>query len=259
MNIPKKSLGQHWLKDTEALEAIAEAAELKRTDTILEIGPGLGTLTKYLTNQASHIVAVEYDEQLAESLSERVQANNLQIIQQDILKFDLSSLPAAYKVVANIPYYLTSNLLRTLSESNNPPEMMVLLVQQEVAERICAGPGQMSLLAVSVQLYYSCQLGIHVPADKFDPPPKVDSQVVILRRHIKPLFPSLDTDKFFRIVKAGFAERRKKLRSSLAGGLNVPKAEVDVLLQKAGINGDLRAQNLGLEDWHKIYAATSEG
>ena len=252
-NKPKKSLGQHWLHDPQALEAIVEAAEIKPTDTVLEIGPGLGTLTQYLEGQAQHVVAVEFDSMLAAGLKARVSAANLQVVQADILEFDLTDLPAAYKVVANIPYYLTSKLLRTLSESNNPPSVIVLLVQKEVAERVAASAGQLSLLAVSVQLYYSAQLGIIVPAEKFTPPPKVDSQVVILHRHAKPLFHSIDSQKFFRLVKAGYSEKRKKLRSSLSGGMGISKAEADALLSSAGIDGELRAQALSLDDWYKLY------
>ena len=251
-NIPKKSLGQHWLNDPTALEAITRAAEIKPSDIILEVGPGLGALTKYLTSQAKSVVAVEFDKALARKLARNKQ-DNLEVINQDILKFDLTQLPANYKVVANIPYYLTSNLLRILSESANPPATMVLLVQKEVAERICATPGDMSLLSVSAQLYYGCELGVIVPAEKFEPKPKVDSQVVILRWHKEQLFPVIDARKFFRIVKAGFSARRKKLRSSLAAGLRISKEEADQLLKTAGIDGNLRAQNLSLEDWHKLY------
>lgn len=253
MSLPKKSLGQHWLNDPLALEAITEMAEIHSSDTVLEIGPGLGSLTHYLVRQARHVVAVEFDKTLALTLPQKIGAQNLTVVQADILKFDLNSLPASYKVVANIPYYLTSNLLRVLSESNNPPHLMVLLVQKEVAERICAGPGQMSVLSVSVQLYYNCELGLVVPAEKFDPPPKVDSQTVILRYHAKPLFHDLDTQVFFRLVKAGFSSRRKKLRGSLAAGLHLSKDQADALLARAGIDGNLRAQNLSLDDWHKIY------
>ncbi len=253
MSEPKKSLGQHWLKDIEALEAIAEAAEIKPSDTVLEVGPGLGNLTHYLVRQARHVVAVEKDEELAKKLAKSFGGSALSVITADILQFDLNSLPSGYKVVANIPYYLTSNLLRTLSESLNPPAMMVLLVQQEVAERLCAVPGQMSVLAVSVQLYYTCELSVHVPADKFEPRPKVDSQVVVLRHHQKPLFKSLDNDKFFRIVKAGFGEKRKKLKSSLAGGLRLSRAEADALFKKAGVSPDVRAQELSLKDWYSLY------
>lgn len=252
MNPSKKSLGQHWLDDTETLEAIVEAAQIKPTDTILEIGPGLGSLTRYLVKQASHVIAVELDRELALKLPDQVKSKNLTVVQTDILQFDLSDLPANYKVVANIPYYLTSNLLRRLAESTNPPKLMVLLVQKEVAERIGARPGQMSVLAVSVQLYYQPELGTVVPKKLFTPPPKVDSQVVILTRHPKPTFKDLDSEKFFRLVKAGFSERRKKLRSSLSGGLDLSKDQADQLLKRAGINGDLRAQNLKLEDWYEI-------
>ncbi len=249
----KKSLGQHWLTDPVALEAIAEAAEIKKTDTVLEIGPGLGTLTRYLVDQAQHVIAVELDEELALKLPANVSSGNLRIVKEDILKFDFESLPASYKVVANIPYYLTSNLLRRLSQSPNPPTRMVLLVQKEVAERICATSGQMSILAVSVQLFYACQLGIEVPSAMFNPPPKVDSQVVILTRHQKPLFKTLDTKKFFRVVRAGFSEKRKKLRSSLSGGLSIPKEQADKLLISSNIDPNLRAQSLSLKEWYDIY------
>ncbi|MGA3150410.1 MAG: 16S rRNA (adenine(1518)-N(6)/adenine(1519)-N(6))-dimethyltransferase RsmA [Candidatus Saccharimonadales bacterium] len=253
MATAKKSLGQHWLTDVEALEAITEFAELQPSDTVLEIGPGLGSLTHRLVKQARHVIAVELDEELAAALPNRVPARNLQVVQANIMHFDLGNLLAGYKVVANIPYYLTSNLLRRLSESLNPPKLMVLLVQKEVAQRICARPGQMSLLAVSIQLYYRVELGIVVPRKLFNPAPKVDSRVVVLKRHAKPLFNTLDTKRFFRLVKAGFSARRKKLRSSLSAGLHISKEEVDNLLKKAGIDGNLRAQNLKLQDWHSIY------
>jgi 16S rRNA (adenine1518-N6/adenine1519-N6)-dimethyltransferase len=252
MQLPKKTLGQHWLTDKQALEAIVEAAEIKRTDTVLEIGPGLGHLTQYLVGQIEHVIAVELDEQLGRRLTERFAGQSFTLHTADILKFDLTQLPPAYKVVASIPYYLTSNLLRVLSELTNPPQMMALLVQKEVAERITAKPGQMSLLAVSVQLYYAAELGVVVPAELFEPPPKVDSQLVVLRRHPKPLFSDLDSPKFFRAVKAGFAERRKKLRSSLAGGLGISKERADYLLKRAQIDSSRRAQDLSLRDWFHL-------
>jgi 16S rRNA (adenine1518-N6/adenine1519-N6)-dimethyltransferase len=150
----KKSLGQHWLKDEASLTAICDAAELTQTDTVLEIGPGQGSLTSQLVRRAGKVIAVELDEYLASEIPFRVTDDNLEVVQGDILKFDLTQLPFGYKVVANIPYYLTSNLIRILSESPNPPSVMVLLVQKEVARRIAAKPGQMSLLSVSAQLYY---------------------------------------------------------------------------------------------------------
>jgi 16S rRNA (adenine1518-N6/adenine1519-N6)-dimethyltransferase len=252
---PKKSLGQHWLTDEVSIKAIAAAGELSKSDTVLEVGPGLGSLTRELVKTASSVIAVELDELLAEKLPSAVKADNLKLVKGSILEFDTTSLPQGYKVVANIPYYLTSNLLRVLSESPNPPARMVLLVQKEVAERVAAQPGQMSLLSVSVQLYYEPSLGLVVPSELFTPPPKIDSQVVILKLRPKPLFKDLDSKLYFRIVKAGFAGRRKKLRGSLAAGLGKSKTEADKLLDEAGISGDLRAQNLSLNDWHKLYIA----
>jgi len=252
---PKKSLGQHWLKDSSTLEAICELAELDNSDIVLEVGPGLGHLTNQLVKLADSVIAVEVDEALADNLRISSRGPNLEVIQQDILRFDLTQLPTGYKVVANIPYYLTSNLIRNLSESANPPVLMVLLVQKEVAERLAAAPGQMSLLSVSAQLYYRPELGPVVPADLFEPPPKVDSRVIVLRRRQPPPFGNLDAKLFFRVVKAGFSGRRKKLRGSLAAGLGIDKQQADLLLSKAGISGDLRAQNLDISDWHKLYTA----
>jgi 16S rRNA (adenine1518-N6/adenine1519-N6)-dimethyltransferase len=253
MELPNKSLGQHWLEDEQALRKISEAIDIAPSDTILEVGPGLGALTKYLVKRAKTVIAVEFDQELARRLPAIVPDSNLHVISEDILKFDLTRLPPDYKVAANIPYYLTSKLLRVLAESPNQPKSMVLLVQKEVAERVAARPGNMSVLGVSVQFYYEAKLADIVPAAAFYPPPKVDSQIVILHCREKPLFPGLDKQKFFKVVKAGFSEKRKKLRSSLSGGLGISKAEADELLNRADINPDLRAESLSLEQWHKIY------
>lgn len=253
--IAKKSLGQHWLDDEATLKSIVDAAKVEPNNTVLEIGPGLGSLTRYLVKKAKQVVAVELDSQLAVQLHDRVPAGNLQIREGNILEFDLSSLPAGYKVVANIPYYLTGNLLRSLTSSVNPPAKMVLLLQKEVAQRLAAGPGQMSLLAVSVQLHYRVELGQVVPASLFKPPPKVDSQITILELLSLPLLPDINTKLFFQIVRAGFSGRRKKLRSSLSAGLHLEKKQTDELLKKAGIDGNRRAQELSLQEWHKIYRA----
>lgn len=250
---PKKSLGQHWLHDEAALTAICDAADITSGNTVLEIGPGLGTLTEHLVKRAGKVIAVEFDEDLAAALPLRVKADNLEVVSTDILKYDFSRLPKGFKVVANIPYYLTSNLIRRLTESPNPFSIAVLLVQKEVAERVCAGPGATSLLSISAQLYCEVSLGEVVPASLFTPPPKVDSQILILKFRASPLFPDMDLVKFFMVVRAGFSERRKKLRSSLSGGLHITKEESDELLKSAGISGDLRAQNLSLEEWHRLY------
>jgi len=257
--IPKKALGQHWLTDEASLEAMCETAEAGAEDTVLEIGPGLGTLTELLVNQVKQVVAVEFDRQLASELPGRVQAANLEVITQDILSFDFTGLPPDYKVVANIPYYLTSNLIRVLSETPNRPTVAVLLVQKEVAQRVAAAPGDMSVLSVTAQYYWDVGTGYDVPAELFTPPPKVDSQILILQRRDTELFPGTDTKTFFRLVKAGFSERRKKLRSSLSGGLHISKVEAEVLLTGAGIDSDLRAQALSLKDWHALYKTYGRG
>ena len=256
MNLPEtnKSLGQHWLTDVEVLDGICELAGVSADDTVLEVGPGAGTLTDHLSKRAQKVIAVEYDTHLVPSLRKKYEGSNVDIIADDILRFDLRSMPAGYKVVANIPYYLTSNLVRTLLESENPPESITLLIQKEVAERIAAESGQMSVLAVSVQFYCQVEVGDVVPAAMFTPPPKVDSQVIKMTVRPEPLFKDVDSKKFFRLVKAGFSEKRKMLRSSLSGGLQIPKPEVEDLLAKAKINQNKRAQELSLQDWHQLYS-----
>jgi 16S rRNA (adenine1518-N6/adenine1519-N6)-dimethyltransferase len=244
----KKSLGQHWLRDEESLRAIVKAAKLSKDDTVLEIGPGLGTLTVHLVKEVQKVVSVELDGALASKLAVQVSAGNLVVLHHDIMRFDLSELPVNYKVVANIPYYITGNILRLFTETNSPPELMVLLVQKEVAERLAAKPGEMGVIAVAAQLDYEVKLGKVIEAEKFSPAPKVDSQVVIFKKRTKPLFKDLDKKSFMRLVKAGFSARRKKLRGSLSAGLGIEKTQADELLAKAKINGELRAQNLSLQD-----------
>ena len=251
----KKSLGQHWLDDEASLRAMCEAADVQPGDTVLEIGPGLGSLTKLLAARAGQVVAVEFDEKLARQLPDRVRAENLQIITQDILRFDFTTMPANYKIVANIPYYLTSHLIRVASETPNPPAIAALLVQQEVAWRVTAKPGSMSLLSVTAQFYWQASLGREVPAALFTPPPKVNSQILILKRHSAPLFEDVDTKAFFRLVKAGFAQRRKTLLNSLAGGLHLSRDEVLAICRTADIEPARRAQTLSLNDWHALYQA----
>jgi 16S rRNA (adenine1518-N6/adenine1519-N6)-dimethyltransferase len=257
MNEPwaKKSLGQHWLHDMATLEAMAE--DVQPGDTVLEIGPGTGTLTEVLLKKGAQVVAVEKDNELVSSLlnifADRLK--HLTLVNQSILEFDLTTLPPGYKVVANIPYYLTSNLIRVLSESTNPPVSAVLLVQKEVAERVVAAPGKMSLLSVSAQYYWEVTLGRDVPARLFTPPPKVDSQILKLNYRANPLFKDVNSKDFFRIVKAGFGERRKTLENSLSGGLRLSKDETKNILKKAGIDPGLRAQALSLEEWHNIHTS----
>lgn len=247
-----KSLGQHWLKDRDILAHIAECAELTPDDTVLEIGPGLGTLTSELLRRAKKVVAVEFDEQLARKLPAQFPGTSLEVIEQDILSFDLSELPAGYAVVANVPYYITSKIVQMLMTAQNKPRIAVLLVQKEVAQRLAAEPGQMSILAVSAQLFADVTLGDVVPARFFAPPPKVDSQVVILRTRQTPFLTNVSEKDFFTVVKAGFSAKRKKLRSSLSGGLKISKEQVEVLLKEADISPDVRAEALSLDDWVRL-------
>lgn len=247
-----KSLGQHWLRDREVLSHIADCADLTADDVVLEIGPGLGTLTSELLRRSHKVVAVEYDSELARKLPAQFPGKNLQVIHSDILKFNLSDLPVGYKVVANVPYYITSKIVQLLMTATNKPSIVVLLVQREVAERLAAKPGNMSILAISAQLFADVSLGDMVPARLFTPPPKVDSQVVIMTTRQTPFLIDIDEANFFRVVKAGFSSKRKKLRSSLAGGLTMSKMEVESLLERANISPDIRAEALGLDDWVRL-------
>ena len=249
---PKKSLGQHWLKDPDILADIAEAAELTSDDVVLEIGPGLGTLTSRLLARANSVIAVEFDADLARKLPGQFPGKKLTVVNQDILQFDLNQLPKNYKVVANVPYYITSKIVEKLMTAENKPSIAVLLVQKEVAERIAAEAGNMSVLSVSVQIFAEAELDIEVPRQFFTPPPKVDSQVVILRTRNNPLITPEDQRDFFRIVKAGFSAKRKKLRSSLSGGLGINKSVAEEFLKNAGISPDVRAEDLAIEDWRRL-------
>jgi 16S rRNA (adenine1518-N6/adenine1519-N6)-dimethyltransferase len=223
----------------------------------LEIGPGLGTLTSELLRRADSVLAVEFDQALARKLPGQFPGKNLEVVNQDILSFDLNRLPAGYKVAANVPYYITSKIVQLLMTADNKPSLAVLLVQKEVAERLAAAPGDMSILAISAQLYADVHLGDVVPAELFTPPPKVDSQVVVLRTREQPLFTDIAEKEYFRVVKAGFSAKRKKLRSSLSGGLGISKEDVATLLASADVSPDVRAEDLTLEQWYRLAKAAT--
>ena len=248
----KKELGQHWLRDRATLASIADEADITPGDTVLEIGPGLGTLTSELLRHGARVVAVEYDAELARKLPGQFPGKDLTVISDDILLFDLSSLPRGYKVVANVPYYITSKIVEKLVRSQNKPSSVVLLVQKEVAERIAAKPGDMSLLALSAQMFATARLGAFVPRALFTPPPKVDSQVVVLTFLDKPLIDPIDEKAFWRVAHAGFSSKRKKLRSSIAAGLGISKPQAEELLRHASINPDSRAEDLSIADWQRL-------
>jgi 16S rRNA (adenine1518-N6/adenine1519-N6)-dimethyltransferase len=242
---PDKSLGQNFLLD----------------DSALEIGAGLGSLTRYLAASARIVVAVELDSSLIPPLKQVVgQFHNVHVVEGDILALDPVQLilSSDYLVVANIPYYITSALIRHLLEAKLPPRRLVLTIQQEVARRICASPGEMSLLALSVQVYGQPNIVSHIPASAFYPPPKVDSAIIRIDLYPSPLIPAPLLDTFFLLIKAGFSQKRKTLRNALSGGLRLPPTRVETLLSSVEIDPRRRAETLSLAEWHRLTSILAE-
>ena len=250
--LAKKGLGQHWLKDQDSLVAICQAAQIKPDDQILEIGPGTGELTKVLIESGAQITALEFDQDLIESLQKKFADSNVAIVQGDIRTFDLTQLPKTYKIVANIPYYLTANLLRLLTDTTNKPDVAILLVQQEVAERVAKQPGQMSFISAAVQLNYEVSLGEVIKANMFTPPPKVDSQILILRKLSQPRFTDVDYLQLIRFMKVGFTQPRKTLANNLISGLQIDRSTIEGWLAKSQLKLTVRAQELSLDNWHDL-------
>jgi 16S rRNA (adenine1518-N6/adenine1519-N6)-dimethyltransferase len=250
-----KSLGQNFLSDPGVLRRIVEAAGLNKDSTVLEIGPGLGSLTRFLALAARRVVAVELDRKLLPILEEVVGPfGNVEVVQGDILALDPLRLMGAdgYSVVANIPYYITSAVIRHLLEASARPRRIVLTIQREVAGRICAGAGDLSLLALSVQVYGRPSIAMHIPAGAFYPPPKVDSSVVRIDLYEQPLVPVDQLEVFFRLTRAGFSQKRKTLRNALSGGLAWPTSRTEELLRAARIDPMRRAETLAIEEWQSL-------
>ncbi len=249
----KKSFGQNWLKDEHTLDTIIDSAEIAESDIALEIGPGLGFLTDKLLSSGARVIAVESDKDLIFPLQQKYKnEKNIQIINEDILKFNLNDIDKDYKVVANIPYYLTSALVRMLLESTNKPQSMVLLVQKEVAQRIVAIPGRMSILAFSVQYYAEPEIIADVSRELFEPIPSVDSSIIKFVIRDQPRFDA-DSKILFRIVKAGFSNKRKMLKNSLSSALHIDQSVVVDVLYKCQISKNSRAQELDFEQWQRLY------
>ena len=249
---PKKSLGQNFLVDPVALERIIQVAEIPPDSAVLEVGPGLGSLTRYLAQAARQVTAVELDDRFIPVLHEVLNGMpNVQIIHGDMLELNPAEIMGqdGYSVVANIPYYITSNLIRHLLEARIKPRRMVLTIQREVAERITAGPGDMSLLALSVQVYGKPMIAARIPAGSFYPPPNVDSSVVRVDLYPEPVIPSGQINTFFRLAKAGFGQKRKTLRNSLSAGLAWSGDQAACLLETAGIDPKRRAETLSMDEW----------
>lgn len=258
---PDKRLGQNFLVDESALGKIVEIAGISPEEAVLEVGPGLGGLTRLLAAQAHKVVAVELDERLIPILEQVLSAYpNVQIVQGDILALNPARLidTDQYKVVANIPYYITSALVRHLLEAGRHPSCLVLTVQREVAGRICASPGEMSLLALSVQVYGQPQIRLHIPAGAFYPSPKVDSAVLQVDIYPQPAIPSPLLGPFFRLAKAGFSQKRKTLGNALAASLAWPKSKTEAMLLAAGIDPRRRAETLSLVEWESLTRQFSD-
>jgi 16S rRNA (adenine1518-N6/adenine1519-N6)-dimethyltransferase len=256
---PKKSLGQNFLVNERAAAQIVAAAELEPIDVVLEVGPGLGALTRHLAARCRRVVAVELDQRLLPVLEYVLSdLHNVQLVHGDILELEPQTLLSpGYKVVANIPFYITSNLLRHLLEADIRPQLLVLTVQEEVARRIVAQPGDMSLLAVSVQVYGYPRIVNRLKAGAFYPRPKVDSAVVQidLRSEGRPAQEVPDLDLFFELARAGFGQRRKQLHNALAAGLQYPRSEIDAALAQAGIDPRRRAETLSVAEWVALARA----
>jgi 16S rRNA (adenine1518-N6/adenine1519-N6)-dimethyltransferase len=260
---PRKGLGQNFLVDPVAQARIVEAASLSPADVVVEVGAGLGFLTQLLAAEAGHVVAVELDAALAQILREQVAGlPNVQVIQDDVLRIDDFGFPhLGYKMVGNLPYYITSAVLRHFLARKPRPGLVVVTVQREVAERIVARPGDMSLLAISVQLYGEPHIVARIPAGAFYPPPQVDSAVVRVTVGEGPtvaLGAGVSEGEFFRAVRAGFGQKRKTLRNSLKAGLAMPAAEVEAALARAGVDPQRRAETLSLEEWAAVTNAVHD-
>ncbi len=255
----KKSLGQHWLSDADTLEAICDLADIEPGDTILEIGPGLGSLTAMLLKKTKQVVAVEFDDSLQDQLQSRFKSEpSIRFYFEDIRRFNLTLLPANYKLVANIPYYITSYLVRLISESANQPAVAVLLIQKEVADRLVAQPGNLSVLGVIAQSYWRIEAGPIVGPEKFTPPPKVNSQVVRMTRLKQPRLPIGEEKQFIHLVRICFGQKRKNLLNNLSGGLHIDRLKAQAILESAALKPTKRPQELSIEDWLRLHEAISK-
>ena len=261
---PKKSLGQHFLRDTSYLDTLLDAAEISDGDRVVEIGPGKGVLTRALVDRGAHVIAVELDIRMAKFLSEEYAENpTVRIIHGDIL--DLAQEPQlqepsfgsehGYKLAANLPYYITSAILRHVLEAESKPTVAAVMVQKEVAERICSEPNNMSVLAVSVQFYAQPEMIEVVPASAFYPQPKVDSAILRLGVYKHPVIQDITPKGFFTVVRAGFGQRRKQIANSLSANLGMAKSDVRSALEDHGIDTRRRAETFSLQDWRTVCIA----
>lgn len=263
----RKGLGQHFLVNSGILKNITQAAELSPQDVVIEVGPGMGVLTRELAARAGYVIAVELDDRMIDLLKQRLsEFQNYTLINRDILETEPGDLiqeernkfpatirePCQYKLVANLPYYITQPIIRHFCEARLKPSLMVIMVQKEVAQNIVAQPGDLSILAVSVRFFGKPQIAGYVPAGNFYPAPKVDSAILRIEMYPRPAVEVTSEEHFFKVVRAGFCAARKQIANSLSQGLAIPKAEVLSLMQKAGVEPQKRAETLTLEEWARL-------
>lgn len=253
---PVKHLGQNFLLDEAVLEKIIAAADLSQNDIVLEIGPGLGILTFALAKKAKQVVAVEKDKKFARILNNELKIRNIKnvkIISADILKIRdfLFPIHDTYKIVANLPYYITSPAIRMFLETKKKPELLVFMIQKEVGQRICAKPPRMSLLSIMVQFYAEPEIVDYVGKKSFYPEPKVDSTIIKIIP--KKNLPEINAEKFFQLVRAGFSAKRKFLINNLSKKLKTPNSKLKTIFEQIGIGQKLRAENLSVKNWIKLY------
>ena len=254
---PLKALGQHFLTDRGVVKRIVGAASVNHVDALIEVGPGFGALTAALAEATPRLIAVELDSSLAARLREEQDQNKVTVVDADVLSFSTADLllraglttQATFGIVGNLPYNAGVAIVRHFLESQPVPAWLVIMLQREVAEAICANPGQLSILGVSMQIYARPTHLFNVPPRSFYPPPKVTSSVLRLDVRSEPLVALPDRESFFSVVRAGFSAPRKRLRNSLADGLRRPAAEVQAVIEQAGIDPSLRPGALAVEDW----------
>lgn len=250
-----KKLGQNFLQDESVLLKICETAEISESDSVLEIGPGLGSLTRYLAASTAKVTTVELDLDLLLPLKWILKPYpHVKIIHGDILNLNIAEIISEpnYIVAANIPYNITSAIIRHLLENSNKPKRIVLTIQKEVAERICEKPGDLSLLALSVQVYGKPSLQAIIPAEAFHPAPKVDSAILRIDIYDEPLIAKDLLNVFFKLSKAGFSQKRKTLRNSLSSGLHISTEATESLLNQAEIESKRRAETLSIAEWERL-------
>ena len=255
---PRKSLGQHFLVDGAYLNRIINASKISGSDVVLEVGPGKGALTSRLIDAASKVICIEIDQELADILPEKLGAPaNLTVVNADARQVNIDEIMNGqkYKLVANLPYYAATPIIRRFLEDESPPELLVVMVQREVARAMVAKPGNMSVLSVATQCYADSRLVCHVPAKAFRPPPAVVSSVVLLEPRSEPYIVREKRDAFFSIVRAGFSARRKQLKNSLSHGLGVDNSIVAAGLHNADIDGTRRAETLSLNEWVNLHVS----